>query len=164
MFKPLVIFVAMLFSAIVSAASIPMNKVSFNGIDFSMSWSSLNARGYDCTVSRCYKDDMNVIFEHEKMKQIVSTVQYSSKLDCEKMIEGINDSIFKRYLVEQNYNPTGPGRAEPNKTSRIINSDGGKITMNVSCAVGERYAGVSTITTEMYFTDLPVNIFAASLK
>lgn len=164
MFKPLVIFVAMLFSAIASAASIPMNKVSFNGIDFSMGKSALTARGYSCMGEECHKDDLSVTFEHEKMKRMVSNVEYRSELDCEKMIVGINDSIFKRYLVEQNYNPTGPGRDDSSKTSHIINSDGGKITMNVQCSVGKRYVGVSTITTEMYFTDLPVNIFAASLK
>lgn len=164
MLKFLVVFVAMIFSVIVSAASIPMNKVSFNGIDFSMQWSALNARGYSCTVSKCYKDDMDVTFEHNRMKRIVSKVQYSSKLDCEKMIEGINDSIYKRYILEQNYNPAHTDRMDLTKTSRIINSDGGKITMNVSCVVGERYAGISTITTEMYFTDLPVNVFSASIK
>lgn len=164
MFKSLVVFIAMVFSAIVSAASVPMKDVAFNGINFSMDEVSLRARGFSCMGEECHKDDLTVNFEHKIMKRMLSKVEYRSELDCEKMIVGINDSIFKRYLVEQNYNPTGPGRADPSKTSRIINSDGGKITMNVSCVVGERYAGVSTITTEMYFTDLPVNIFAASIK
>jgi hypothetical protein len=164
MFKSLVVFVAMIFSAIVSAASIPVENVSFNEINFSMDWSSLNSRGYDCTVSRCYKGDMDVTFEHNRMKTIVNKVRYSSNLDCAKMIDGINDSIYKRYLTEQNYNPIGIERPDPTQTSRTINSSVGKITMNVVCKSGDPSNNISTITTEMYFTDLPVHVFAASLK
>lgn len=163
MFKSIIVFVAIIFSTIVSA-TIPVEKVSFNEVNFSMDWSSLNSRGYDCTVSRCYKGDMDVTFEYNRMKKIVNKVQYSSNLDCEKMIEGINDSIFKRYLIDQNYNPILDGRVDPTKTSRTINSSVGKITMNVVCKSGYPSNNSSTITTEMYFTDLPIHVFAASLK
>lgn len=162
MFKSLVVFVVMLFSSLGFADGFPLNQVSFNGINFTMSFSDVSGKGFLCDFKKCKKDKNTLIFDNEHMKSMSFKVDYNSDLTCNDFSNDAEKSISAKYGFYQSYNHKA--LRAPHRVSRIINTDAGSVEMTVTCINNEYYDGVTTVYTRFKYVGLPGSDFSASLN
>lgn len=162
MFKSLVVFFVMIFSSFGFANGFPLNQVSFNGINFTMSFADVARNGFMCDFKKCEKDKNMITFDNEKMKSMAFKVNYESDLTCDEFSNDIEKSISDQYGSYQSYNFNE--LRSPHRVSRIIKTDAGPVEMTVNCTRNEYYDGVTTVYTKFKYIGLPVSDFSGSIK
>lgn len=164
MLKSICVFLAMIFSTFSFADGFPIKQVSFNGINFTMNLSDVSREGYSCGFNKCEKNKKkdSVLFDSDKMKTIISKVDYKSTTKCSDIMSDIDQSITKKYELYQSYNHKA--LRAPNQVARVIQTTAGTVNLTVSCINNEYYDDVVTISTKMDYIGLPSKNFAASLN
>jgi len=167
MLKSIFVLFAIIFSTLAFADNVdgyPIEQVSFNGVNFTMSQSDVSNKGYLCGFTKCEKNKNkdSVLFDNDKIKTIISKVDYKSTEKCSNIMNDIAQSISNKYELYQTYNHKA--LRAPNRVARIIQTTAGTVELMVTCVNDEYYDDVVTISTVMKYISLPSQNFSASLN